>query len=326
MTHTNFKPLLYPIAVITMIYSYFLYIVSPEINAIMQYDSTYHYLYKHLIAMAVGMAIWGVLSSKEQWFDRVGAGLLIGSLGLYALMAIAPISMVPYTDGKQVVLNLGIVAIVPAYYYAVGMIWLISWAERNGYNITKVTFSVMVLNAALLLFFRDLSMLAVLELVCVAILIGRNGLNRVTIGAVVVLILGAGVLITTSEHYINQFGVMISHIGNVRLPDGMYRAYGAETFGMIIAQMGWIAFLVLIGAYGWLMYRINALGDSLFIKGSVLLVGITVIVNLLYTFSLFPATSTRPFLAVFGHSQIIAFFVMMGMNFMAQKSNRSGDA
>ena len=93
---------------------------------------------------------------------------------------------------------------------------------------------------------------------------------------------------------------------------------------MIIAQMGWSAFLVLIGAYGWLIYRINALGDSLFIKGSVWLVGISVIVNLLYMFTLFPAVSMRPFLAGLGHSQIIAFFVMMGMNFMTQKSNRMG--
>ncbi|MDD2830413.1 MAG: hypothetical protein PHW18_12635 [Sulfuricurvum sp.] len=321
MTYTNFKPLFYPITVITMIYSYFLYLVSPEINAMMQYDSTYHYLYKHLIAMVVGIVIWILLSSKEQWFDRVGAGLLIGSLIVYALMSIAPVSMVPYFDGKQVLLNLGIVSIAPAYYYAVGMIWLISWADRNGYNITKVTFSVMVLNALILLYYRDLSMLAVLEAVCVAILIGRNGLNTVTIGAIVALIVGAGFLIITSEHYMNQLGLMISHIGSVRLPDGMYRAYGAETFGMIISEIGWIGFLVLIGAYGWLMYRINALGDSLFIKGTVWFVGITVIVNLMYTFTLFPAVSTRPFLAGLGHSQIIAFFVMLGMNFMARKNS-----
>lgn len=324
MTYTNFKPLVYPIAVITMIYGYLLYVVSPEINAIMQYDSIYHYLYKYLIAMAVGIAVWVVLSRHEQWFDRLGAGLLIGSLGLYSIMAMAPALMVPYTDGKQVILNLGIVSIVPVYYYAVGMIWLISWAEQNGYNITKVTFSVMVLNAALMLFFRDLSMLAVLEAVCVAILIERNGLNTVTIGAIVALILSAGFLVTTSEHYMNQLGFMLSHIGSVRLPDGMYRAFGSETFGMIISQIGWIAFFVLIGAYGWLIQRMNALGDSLFIKGSVWLVGITVIVNLMYTFSLFPAVSTRPFLAGFGHSQIIAFFVMTGMIFMGKNSHPKG--
>lgn len=122
----------------------------------------------------------------------------------------------------------------------------------------------------------------------------------------------------------NQLGLMISHIGSVRLPDGEYRTYGAETFGMIISQMGWSAFLVLIGAYGWLIYRINALGDSLFIKGSVWLVGITVIVNLLYTFTLFPAVSTKPFLAGFGHSQIIAFFIMTGMIFMSKNSHPKG--
>lgn len=38
----------------------------------------------------------------------------------------------------------------------------------------------------------------------------------------------------------NQRGLMISHIGSLRLPDGEYRAFGAKTFGMIISEMGGI--------------------------------------------------------------------------------------
>lgn len=314
---------LIPVILITLISLYMNLIWSPIKSSVFMYDDPYHFFIQTFKYMFAGWILfYGIVHlASDKWFNRIGSFTLIGSFGLLIFMTIAPNSMVPFINGKQYILNLQLFTITPSYFFSIGIVWLIAWLEKSNFSlihVNMITIIMMTVVVIIMKILQDTSNLIVLELLLIGMIFVQNGISKILLGVTTLVGLYFTYLILTSSYYLNKLLLITHQIGNMSISD--------TALTQIVAHVGWALAIITIGLFITIAFYLWKLSSRIqnrqtFIRGIALIVIINLSVNVFYTFSIFP--TQPPFLLLFGPgaSEILSFFLMIGLVFMLFKSD-----
>jgi len=90
----------------------------------------FHFFFRQLIAIALGMAIMVSLSwlDPDRWFVRLGFLLFVGSFLAMMVMPFLPASLVKTVLGAKRWIHLGPLSLAPVEFFKVGFVFFIAWS------------------------------------------------------------------------------------------------------------------------------------------------------------------------------------------------------
>jgi len=307
------------------------YKASPILCALFYYDDPMHYLYVYGSGIGLGVVAAWVLYRFDVGFDRIGLSMLLMALAIYALMIVVPINhhgfgeqIAPVVDGRRYIFRIGFVSIEPVFFYLIALGWLIDYAHRGAMrwmSVNKILLTAMAFSAMIMITLHDMNNLMFIEIVLLAVMTRLNGFGKITIASIAAVSFMFAFMISSSEHVMNH----LIQWWNALLGFGepMHYDFTIQMSAMVI-----VGVLVIYGIllYAMIRTRISDTKNSIFLDTSIIIIAVDVVLNLSARVGLYPAMPSDLFLIDINPSLNVAFFVMLGMILMTQKSNRIGDA
>jgi len=311
------KTIIFIGVLLSVIYLYALYTVSPEWSALYGFSDAMYLIKNQLVYLLISIVILILLirTKSSQTFDRVGLSLFGFSLVLLVAMFFLPNSIVPFVDGKRLYLVVGIF-IYPMLFFTLGVIWFIN-SLHNKFtlkNLNATIFALMLLSGFLTLSFHDYGMFLLLELLMLFFLFYLNGVNKYLLGALVGLLGAIGIFIITSAHRLSRLQNWIASLDLSNLQNSL-DLVGLQilnnNFGMIFV-IGVIAFFVFF-IYSIHKNIISSKNNELFKVGIMAIFVLTLILNCLALFGLLPIEAPPLYFFDYGFSISVISYLMLAM-------------
>jgi cell division protein FtsW (lipid II flippase) len=319
--------IIFPIALLISIGAHHIIVKSPLLASLFYFDNPMYFAYKYLYGILFGVGIAYLMTRIDSavWFDRIGKWVLILSLVMFGVLMVVPDAhhglgemIAPVVDGKHYIFKIGSIAVIPVFYWLIGIIWLAAYAreKENGFlTPNRVILSTMVLSAFIMIPLHDMNHLMFSELVLICILILHNGIGKLSLSVMLALIGMFSFLVLTHEHWMNIVD---------RWYDGLM-GRGEPINTSLFAMVGNSWNIGMFAVFAVLLYTLSKLEIAdekrrFFLHSVMIIIAVDVFINLLGWIGLYPTSSPYLYLIDFVPSVTVAFFVMMGMLFMGKKS------
>lgn len=317
------KQIIFPVTLLIALGMYSIFLKSPELSTVFGYDDPMHYAYRYGFGVIAGLTAMVLLlrMEREVWFDRLAKGIFFLSLAMFALMIALPHmnqgiaeAVSPRIDGKQYVFKIASVSVVPIYFYLIG-----AAGSAAGYLRTTPSaatpkhfiLAAMAMIVPIMIVLNDMNHLLFSQMVLMALLFHIEGINKLSITVLSVLIATDIGLVLGSDHWMNTL---------IRWEESLMGTGGSFASG-ILFENGFLKGSITVIVYAGLIYSLVAqpikdAGGRLFRDGVVVILSMSLLLNVLAGFGLYPTAPDFLLLIDRGQSTTFAFFIMLGMLFM----------
>jgi len=246
-------------AVATILSVSFLYLLSNfsvEFSSMFGYADETFLLKKQFLFLLAGLVTFvGITQlNTSKWFNRVGAFIFASSAILLLLMLIVPHSFTPFIDAKILFINFGIITLQPIYFFMLGAIWFISYMyEKQSLKSTNQSILILMTFTAFISYFtHDYAAFLLIELLLLSLIFYINGLSKLLLGTILVLITAVALFILAAPHRLSRLQSWL----HASQPEISKNLLDESSLFFLYNSIGLSALLIIIALFVALIYFI----------------------------------------------------------------------